>query len=200
MKKTSLILMVVICVIVMSGCGAKEMKTEGFLSDYSKLQKESNSSLRYLDTEALKEYSAIIVDPVIPKVYHNEKTKKKLTEEELTDLIGYIHAKMVEAVEGAGKKVAYRPGTGVARLRIALTNLSKTNAINVIPTAALLGTGIGGATVEMEIVDSMTGQQIGALVQSKQGSHIPFANLGDWKAAKNVIDSWAKRLQERLSE
>jgi Protein of unknown function (DUF3313) len=54
--------------------------------------------------------------------------------------------------------------------------------------------------MEAEVVDSMTGQQIGAVVQSKLGSRIPFANLGDWTAAKSVMDAWGKRFQKRLSE
>ena len=47
---------------------------------------------------------------------------------------------------------------------------------------------------------SVTGEQIGAVVESKKGSRIPFANLGDWDAAKQVINDWAKRLQKRPEE
>ena len=54
--------------------------------------------------------------------------------------------------------------------------------------------------MEAEVLDAMTGEQIGAVVESKQGSRIPFANLGDWTAAKKVMDSWAYRFQKRLSE
>jgi len=54
--------------------------------------------------------------------------------------------------------------------------------------------------MEAEVIDAMTGKQIGAVVESKQGSRIPFSNLGDWTAAKNVIDSWTDRFQKRLAE
>jgi len=54
--------------------------------------------------------------------------------------------------------------------------------------------------MEAEVVDSMTGKQLGAVVQSGIGSRIPFTNLGDLNAAKTVIDDWAKRFQERLIE
>jgi hypothetical protein len=54
--------------------------------------------------------------------------------------------------------------------------------------------------MEAEVVDSVTGQQIGAVVESGKGSRIPFANLGDWTAAKSVMDGWADRFQKRLEE
>jgi hypothetical protein len=61
-----------------------------------------------------------------------------------------------------------------------------------------MGAGIGGASMEAEVVDSMTGEQIGAVVESKKGSNIPFANLGEWDAARQVIDDWAKRFKKNL--
>jgi hypothetical protein len=66
--------------------------------------------------------------------------------------------------------------------------------------AKLIGAGIGGASMEAEIVDSMTGEQIGAVVESKMGTRMPFANLGEWDAAKQVMDDWAKRFKKRLDE
>lgn len=200
MKNISVLLAMVLGVTLFVGCGPKAQKQTGFLSDYSKLEEESEASLRYLDKAALKRYSGFIVDPVQVRIYSEKKADKKLTAEQIADLTGYMHKKMVEAVEGAGKKVAHWPGPGVARLRIALTNIQKTDAINLLPQATLIGVGVGGASVEAEIIDSMNGQQIGAIVQSRQGSHIPFATMGDWTAAKSVIDGWAQKLQERLSE
>jgi hypothetical protein len=145
-------------------------------------------------------YSGFIVDPVPVRFYKGAKSEGKLTDEQITDLTNYMHTKIVEAVQSAGKKVAYQPAAGVARIRVALTDMEKSSAVSILPQASLLGAGIGGASMEAEVVDSMTGKQIGAVVESKQGSRMPFANLGDWTAAKNVIDSWAARFQKRLEE
>ena len=70
----------------------------------------------------------------------------------------------------------------------------------MIPQASLLGAGIGGASMEAEVLDSMTDKQIGAVVESGKGGRIPFTNLGKWTAAQKVIDSWANRFQKRLEE
>ena len=86
----------------------------------------------------------------------------------------------------------------MARVRVALTDIESSAMISVLPQASLLGAGIGGASMETEVVDSQTGQQIGAVIQSGKGSRIPFTNLGEWTATKQAIDSWVKKFQERL--
>jgi len=196
--KMMLAMSIVTALVLFNGCGGGEQATTGFLSDYSKLQKESESSMRYVNEKAVASYSGFIVDPVQVRFYSGAKSEGKLTDEQITDLTGYTHEKIVEAVQGAGKKVVYQPGSGVARIRVALTDIQKTSAINIVPQASLLGAGIGGASMEAEVVDSTTGQQIGVAVDSGKGGRIPFTNLGDWTAAKSVIDGWASRFQKRL--
>jgi hypothetical protein len=195
MRKVTLIVIVTL-VLVLSGCRSKQVET-GFLSDYSKLQKEG-SVLRYVNEVELKQYDSFIVNKVEVHLYEGEKSKGKLTDEELGDLTNYMHAKIVEAVENAGDKVVYQPAAGVARIRIALTDLDASNAVTILPQASLLGAGLGGAAAEAEIIDSMTDQQIAAFVMKQQGSRIPFTNLGKWTAAKQVIDKWAKKFQKRI--
>ena len=200
MKKTSMwVVVMTVGLAGISGCG-KEMAKAGFLSDYSKLQKESDSSLRYVDEKAVAGYSAFMVDPVKVVYRSDAKSKDKLTDQQITDLTSYMNTKIREAIQGAGKKIAYQPAAGVARIRVALTDIERTGAINMLPQASLLGVGIGGASMEAEIVDSVTGQQVGAVVESGKGGRIPFTNLGDWSAAKNVINGWTERFQKRLEE
>ena len=201
MKKISLLILLTIGIMVLQlGCEAQQLQKTGFLGDYSKLQKESDSSLRYVNEKALAKYSGFIVDPVEVRFYSGSKSKGKLTEQQITDLTNYMHAKIIEAVRDAGKKITYQPANGVARIRVALTDIEKTKAINILPQASLLGGGIGGASMEAEVIDAMTGEQVGAVVESKEGSRMPFANLGDWTAAKKVMNSWAQRFQQRLTK
>ena len=200
MKKTSMLMVAVIgMMLIQCGCGGVGAKT-GFLTDYSRLRKESNSSLRYIKEGALARYSNFIVDPVEVHFHNKAKSKGKLTQQQMTDLTNYMHARIAKAVEDSGKRVVYQPGSGVARIRVALTDIDKSSAASLLPQAKLIGAGIGGASMEAEVVDSMTGEQIGAVVESKMGSRMPFANLGEWDAAKQVMDDWAKRFQKRLDE
>ncbi len=198
MKTNMFFTLLVISGLVLSGCGEPKQVRTGFLSDYSKLEKESDSVLRYINNQKLGTYSAFMVDPVQVQFYSGAKGKGELTRQEIVDLTNYMHAAIVKAIEGAGKKIAYQPGPGTARLRLALTDLEKSDAISMLPQASLMGAGIGGAAAEAELIDSVTGEQIAASLQSKKGSQIPFSTLGDWTAAKQVMDNWAESIGKRL--
>jgi hypothetical protein len=139
-----------------------------------------------------------IVDRVGVQFHHGAKSQGKLTRKEINDLTNYMHAKIVKAVEDSGNRVAYQPAAGVGRLRTAFTDIQKSDAVSLVPQVRLAGIGLGGVSVEVEIVDSMTGEQIGAVVETQKGSRIPFAQLGEWDAAKGVMDDWAKRTQKLL--
>ena len=204
MKKTSVLMVAAVCLMLMQfGCGSKDVSQTGFLTDYSRLEKKSSSSLRYINKGALDNYSSFIADRVEVHFHKGakaieERTKGKLTQQKIDDLTNYMHAKILEAVRESGNRVAYQPAAGVARLRLALTDIDRSTAASLLPQAKLAGAGIGGASMEAEIIDSMTGEQIGAVIESRIGSRIPFSNLGEWDAAKQVMDDWTKKLQKRL--
>jgi hypothetical protein len=204
MKRVSVLMVAAVgLMLIQFGCGSKEMAQTGFLTDYSRLRKESDTSLLNMNDRALARYSNFIVDRVEVHFHKGakaieERTKGKLTQQEINDLTSYMHSKIVEAVKASGNSVAYKPASGVARIRVALTDIDESTAASLLPQAKLAGVGIGGASMEAEIVDSMTGEQIGAIVQSKKGSRMPFANLDKWDATKQVIGDWAKRFQKRL--
>jgi hypothetical protein len=184
--------------VLMFGCQSESMKSTGFLSDYSKLQRETDTSLKYIDQKAAASYTSFIVEPVQVKFYSDTQAKEKLTPIQIRELTTYMQAKIIEAIKGAGLKVVYKPESGVARARVALTSMQKSDMINILPQASLMQAGVGGATMEAELVDSMTGKQVAAVMQSGKGSRIPFSNLGDMTAAKSVIDEWCQNFQKKL--
>jgi len=188
------------------GCGdSSGPATTGFLSDYSKLKATSDESYRYLDKSVFGSYRGFIVDPVTTHFKEGAKAIEmksdgKLTEQNMADLTNYFHDVIVKAITDAGCQVEYKPGLGIARVRVAITDIEETSALNTLPQASLLGVGVGGAAMEAEFVDSQTGKQIAAVVETQKGSRVPFSNLGEWGTAKGVMDGWAKRLKERLEE
>jgi hypothetical protein len=203
-KKTNLLIFLAIGVMIFQfGCDSNFTPT-GFLSDYSHLQSESNPALWHVKEGDLHAYHSFIVDPVKVR-FHNrakaieEQTKGKLTQIEINQLAKYMHAKIVQAIQNSGNKVTYQPGTGVARIRVAITDIEKSTIASLFPQARLAGIGLGGASVEAEIIDSITHRQIGAVIGAQKGSRIPFTNLRQWDAAKQVIDDWTKRFQKNLA-
>ena len=111
-----------------------------------------------------------------------------------------MHAKIVEAIQNSGNNVVYQPGTGVARIRVAITDIEKSTIASLFPQARLAGIGLGGASIEAEIIDSITDRQIAVVIKQQKGSRIPFVNLQPWDAAKQVINDWAKRFKKNLAE
>lgn len=68
------------------------------------------------------------------------------------------------------------------------------------PQTRLIGAGLGGASMEAEMVDSQTGRQIGAVVESQLGKRLSMAGIRTWGDAKQVMDDWAKKLKKRLDD
>ena len=90
---------------------------------------------------------------------------------------------------------------GVARIRIAVTDIKKgTPALNVLPQTKLTGLGLGGASMEAELVDAKTGAQIAGVVQTGRGSVVSLSGLSSSGDAKAVMQGWVKRFQKTLDE
>ncbi len=71
---TNVVLAAVIGIFAFSGCGPAKMTTTGFLSDYSRMKKESDMSMGFVDDAALARYSSFIVEPVVVHFHHRAKS------------------------------------------------------------------------------------------------------------------------------
>ena len=178
----------VILVATLGGCKMGAYET-GFLSDYKNLAKEGDA-LRYVNTEEMKNYSSFIVDPVKFVSHKGAKPEDPKAAEIVTSA---FHKDIVTKLEAANYKVVHTPGPGVARVRVAITDIDNSNPVlNIIPQTHLIGMGIGGASMEAEVVDSESGKQIAAVVQGKRGSRMSFAGMGSRQGdAKAVCAGWA---------
>jgi hypothetical protein len=200
--KTSLLTVLAIMIVTMQfGCSAQKAGRTGFLSDYSKLKSHSDVSFRYVPSEAsLRQYSKFIIDPVVIHLHSGSKAKGKISPQDQADIKNYMHAAIVKAISSK-YDIAYRPGPGVARVKIALTDLKKSKiAQNLMPMTKMVGTGLGGASLEAEVVDSQAGKQIAALVESQLGNRLSLDGVSEWGDAKAIMDGWAKRFRDRLDE
>lgn len=207
MKSNVLIWCAVIGVVIGSfGCSAKKPREVGFLSDYSKLEAVSDVSYSYMAPgNPLGRYSKFIIDPVAIEFYAGSKgeekeAKGKITDEDIRKFKTYMHDAIVAAIEDRYEVVS-RPGMGVVRVRTAITDLKKSGVVmNIIPVGKIVGSGLGGATLEGELLDSQSNKQLGAVVESQLGKRFSLAGYSTWGDAKAVMDGWAKRFRKRLDE
>jgi len=206
-NKTTIALALTTAMIIFQGGCSRDVVPTGFLSNYSTMEAESNSSLRYVNKPALGKYSDFIVDPVEIRfqtgaIAIEQRSEGNLTDQDMTELADYFHDALVKAIADAGCTVAYQPGPHVARVRAAITDMEETNVLLAMMAEIrlLTGAGLGGAGMETEVIDSRTGRQLAAYAEIRGGSRVPLTGLSRWGGAKAAIDAWADRLKQRLTE
>ncbi len=180
-----------------AGCGSTSAPARtGFLSDYSRLTEESPTSFRYVaPPDTARRYTSFIIDPVKTREYKDSGADPAMGE-----LSEYFRTRLVETLK-PDFAVTSQPGPGVARVRAALTDV-KASAwyLNLHPASKLTGAGLGEASMELEIVDSVSGEQIAALVESQRGSRLELDAFSKHDDAKDAIDDWCARFRARLDE
>lgn len=167
----------------------------GFLSNYASLQSMNSSRSRYI-SPTLADYHAVLLDPVEVRIEGDI-----LTPDERTQAANYFDAACRRIVTEAGIDLADDPGPGVARVRLALTDVAKSTWwAKIHPGARFAGAGTGGAAMEGEVVDSLTGVQLAAAVQADAGNQFNLTAFSTLDDVKGAIDKWAKDAAEQFRE
>jgi hypothetical protein len=183
----------------------------GFLSDYSKLKPNPNfentvSFVRDDPAKNIHKYVAVIVDPVELYVATNADPSA-IPDRGRAALADYFQTAITKAVEDAFP-VVKEPGPLVLRLRSALIGVDvgpEGDASAKSEDGALQrAVNIGKVGVEMEMVDSETGEQIVAAVDRQNlgdGAMVAsdhFSREQKFRAAVEAFDGWAARLRAFL--
>ena len=182
----------------LTACGGQSISRNGFLSDYSKLEKNPRyaGSRIYANPAApLKNYSRFIVNPVQVRL-SSIGTQRHSDPSKLQEISQYAHQQFVTALQKGGYEVVTSSGPGTLILRSALTEVAPSE---LKPRSFLLNISLGGASIEAEFVDALSGEVVVAVMESQRGKKITTGS-NDYENAKNVIDRWAVRLVQRLDE
>ncbi len=190
-----------VCVSFFAGCAApvKEQDRTGFISDYSRLEKASDTLYLYLGPKVSSYSKYRIVGPEILFDPRAEKSDK-FTVKEIEELTQYFRDHLSDALsKNEGYSIVENAGEGVATIRLAVTALDASlGLLNIAVTTKIIGAGLGGAAMEGEMVDSLTGEQLGAWIRWGSGSRVTragFTRLGD---AKLQINRWTKDMRQRI--
>jgi Protein of unknown function (DUF3313) len=186
----------------------------GFLKDYSNVKpnpRMEGNALTFIRADAeknLHRYIAMIVNPV--QVYlASDADESKLPEKARGVGARYFHRALVGAVSSAFT-IVDQPGPLVLRLRSAIVGVDVGGEVAAAdkpsdPDDAIGRTvNIGKVGVEMELVDSDTGEQIAAMVDREnlgKGAEIGavhFSRQEKWRSAQEAFDGWAGRVREFL--
>ncbi len=144
-------------------------------------------------------YKHVMIDP-ITVAGDAAGGKNAINHDELDELHHYFLASVTEKL-APEFTIVKEPGPDVLRIRPAITRIDRANPLlNVVTTAAVfIPLDMGGASIEVEFLDSMTGERLAAMVETKSGT--PFqiiASLNTFGHAKNAMDDWASELKTAL--
>ena len=180
-----------------SGCASGPPKS-GFLSDYSQLQlisddapvwdfmdasgaARSRSVLRVWanrpDLDEIAGYDGVIVDPFVLRL-SKHSSGNWVNPAKLDELTKTLHAAFVDSISDC-YTIVDEPGEGVARFRSALTDLSPLIVYHSAEDIAALtwaNSRAGGGAFEVELVDSVTKEQIAAIVGKSRGGRFAALN------------------------
>ena len=203
MSKTTISVMGLLTgMFLLGACAAPVDKPEasGFLSDYSKLEFREEGKFNYIGDRAVA-YETFMIDRVAI-LFERDVENPVFSDKEIEELKNYLVEKLTDQLtKGDGYAVVSKAGPGVARIRIGITEVDETiGALNVSTYTKITGLGLGGVSAEGEVVDSVTGEQIGAMVRWDSGSRITRAGYTHMGDAKIAIGHWAKEFRKQLDE
>jgi len=202
-------LMVVACAGTRGRRSAPE--ESGFLRDYSMLTEREGAAakLSYVDSEAdWSSYDAIWIESVT--MWANSETSEVKPEDQQM-LIDFFYKALHDELS-KDFQIADGAGPGVLQLRAALTEAKGANvalkAITTIVPQLRLATTLGGsaadvavtvgeATLEAEVLDSVTKKRLAAAVDEQVGKKW-YTQLKTWSDVKAACEHWSEALRERL--
>jgi len=192
---------------------SKQVVFSGFLGDYDQLQAAGKKvDFLYGYTKRLgilREYDRAIVDPILV-YFHPESRGVGLDPEKLHELTSFFRERVIKELSAERAiEVVETSGPGVMRIRIAITDIEVvkksanigTKAAGVVAGIGLLvpAVDVGGATMECEVLDSVTGERLVAVVDRETGRRM--MNFGSMKSmgdAKSALREWAGDFRKNL--
>ena len=197
------------------GTVAAETGHSEFMGDYYRYLQpgpEGGAKMRWLKPGVdLTKYKKLMVDSVIFYLAPDSEDKG-IDAEQMKELSDAFNQEIVNALKDKYVLVA-DPGPDVARLRIAITGIKKSNpAVSAVTTVIPVGIGIslikkgvtgsysgsGSTAAEFMALDSLTNEVIIAAVDERSAGYTErFTTLG---AAKGAFKFWAERIRKFMDE
>jgi len=204
MKK---ILMSVLIVLVMASVALAE-EGSGFLGDwrsYNLLQKNPEfkniRDYRYPGAR-VSDYNKFLIRPV--KIYlspESEAEKRDISDEEMSRLARFFREEIVDTLSDK-YAVVHSAGPDVLELRFAITDAWPNRALlNIHPGSTLMGKGRGGASIEIEVLDSHSQERLGIAMASQRGKARKITKgMGRWAHTEGVLSDWAKDIRKYIDD
>jgi hypothetical protein len=213
MNKKLLIISSCLAAIALSSCSSNSSRSR-FLSNYDQLKPLSNeygAKLAYTNPETdFKKYDSIIFDDIVFIV----PTDSKLTENDKQRLANNMRS-IVYAELSKDYKMVTTPGPTTMRFRGAVTELVPANrtgnlVTTVVPVGRVVAEGqqlssgvstfSARGTGELEILDSVTGERLVALSDTRYARKSVSSAATSWGNLESAMKSAARDLRKGLAK
>jgi hypothetical protein len=211
------------CLLALTACSSDKsglkrvpegQQFSGFLTGYDKLTanaKLGNDALTFVSKDAnnnLRHYVAVIVDPV--EVFVSTRADASMVPERARETLAIYFRHALENAVSNAYPIVSSPGPLVLRLRSALVGVDTGGAVAPLIDPALTAKPLPRAivlekvAVEMELVDSVSGERIAAMVDHTKlgvGAEVgteDFSRVARYNQARDAMDQWAHRVREFL--
>ncbi len=184
MKPLSLSLLALSALLVLAGCKTSATRTD-YLSTYDNLERASGGHAYQVEPDSLAGVRAVYVEPVELRL----DGKDNVTEEQAQVLAVELRQALIDAIQ-PHRAVVSSPSPDAARLRVALTRVRKgVWLFNLHPGAKVMGSGLGGAAIEAEMVDP-SGRQLWALLEMRKGNQMEVDTFDELDDPRDAIEHW----------
>ncbi len=199
--KKGLVICCLVGLVVVAGCVSSKITRSGFLKNYDDFTGSKQNPGMLMDNRnlaKLNDYNKYIIDPVVID-FENKNKKDPVPQDVQQEVAAFLRDEVVKGLQDK-YQIVDTPGPGVLRIRLAITDIeARKPYLNAASLIKLAEAGVSGASMEVELVDSVTGEPIAAAIDYRKASEWDISNgLIEWGFAKDVCADWAKMFRERL--
>ena len=205
MKKGILFGVLFTAIVAFSGFvdGAENPQYSGFLENYLTFEKGKKG----VD---FKKYNSIMLDQVV-FYFKKDSDYKGIHPDEIQELTEAFNKAFIDVLKDA-YPLTDTPAQDVMRICIAITDIEPSKpgvgtVTTIIPVGLAVNLvkkgaggdyiGIGSASMEAELLDSVSNERICVAIDEKPGGKF---DLGKLSPAKDAFEFWAKRLKAFLDD
>ncbi len=205
-------LTVFLTVVACGSAFSQDIQHSDFLTDYSQLARSSDTSMdyKYLVPGAEKRmpnYSAVMIDQ--PEIFIAPNSKYKgMKPDDMKALADAFRTSMAQAL-AQDFMIVEQAGPNVLYLRFAISNLQlkkkRKGLLSYTPVGIVAGVAtsaltsditkkidLKGLTIEMEVLDSSSHEQLAALLETRSGKK---AEPASWAELEALIAVYSQRMR-----
>ena len=220
-KRIASVISAAVAALVIAGCitteQAPNVQMSGFLGDYAQFHRGKGGQAEYVYRDInvdFNKYQKVILEPVqLWAAESSASVLNSLSKEDQQLLVDYLYVSLSDAFK-RDYTIVNEPGPDVMKVRCAITEARATSPVKEILSTVTpyglgisyakhfaLGThsGVGVVSVEGELLDSVTGKRLAAVVDRRAGTKSLVAKYTRWGDVQDAFSFWARRMQTNLA-